>query len=91
MKIGEDGFPAERTVEQEDVRKYVCVWCVRVCVGGDFDECVLTDGVTPLSLPPPHRQHSCHGWISRSNHLSFLFHTARTQRRLIYVPLTTQL
>lgn len=63
----------------------VCFFCVRahVCVcrskGSDFDECVLTDGVTPLSLPPLPLQPSCHGWISRSNHLSYLFHTARTQ------------
>lgn len=57
--------------------------CAHVCVcrskGSDFDECVLTDGVTPLSLPPLPLQPSCHGWISRSNHLSYLFHTARTQ------------
>jgi len=49
--------------------------------GSDFDECALTDGVTPLSLPPHPLQLLCHGRISRSNHLLYLPGTARTQHR----------
>lgn len=59
------------------VRVCVCAWCRRK--ESDFDECVLTDGVAPLSLPPLPLQLPYHGWISRSSHLSYLFHTARTQ------------